>query len=160
MIEAVNSVVSNAPLVRIAADQVNVARSFAANPDRIQEAAGASLPKAPYISPYISWSNDYGRAVLQIRDSESGEVVNQFPSETRLRAQLSKPLGGDIATPQQEAEGSYVAPEQSSAPQQQVSTPTPSPQQAQVAEAQVAAAALTKSAQASLPQIATVVTSA
>ena len=152
MIEAVNSVVSNAPLVRIAADQVNVARSFAANPNRVQEAAGTDLPKAPYISPYISWSNDYGKAVLQIRDSESGEVVNQFPSETRLRAQLSRPVS-DIPTPKQNTEGSTsVTPQQSA-------TPAPQAQQ-QVAEAQVAAAALAKGAQASLPQIATVVTSA
>lgn len=151
MIEAVNSVVSNAPLVRIAADQVNVARSFAANPDRAQEAAGSDLPKAPYISPYISWSNDYGKAVLQIRDSESGEVVNQFPSETRLRAQLSRPVS-DIPTPKQSSEGSYSAPEQSA-------TLAPQAQQ-QVAEARVAAAAPAKGAQASLPQIATVVTSA
>ena len=149
MIEAVNSVVSNAPLVRIAADQVNVARSFAANPDRVQEAAGSDLPKAPYISPYISWSNDYGKAVLQIRDSESGEVVNQFPSETRLRAQLSRPVS-DIPTPKTSESSDVPA---------QSATPAPQAQQ-QVAEAQVAAAALAKGAQASLPQIATVVTSA
>jgi hypothetical protein len=151
MIEAVNSVVSNAPLVRIAADQVNVARSFAANPDRVQEAAGANLPKAPYISPFISWDTDYGKAVLQIRDSQSGEVVTQFPSETRLRAQLA-------STP---ADQSFSAPKQAQKTEADIpDAPQVQAQQAQVAQAQVAAAALAKGAQASLPQIATVVTSA
>ena len=39
MIEAVNSVLANASLVRGNAEQVDVSKSFAANPDRVQEAA-------------------------------------------------------------------------------------------------------------------------
>ncbi len=152
MIEAVNSVVSNAPLVRVSADQVNAANSFAANPDRIQQAAGANLPQAPYLSPFIAWSNDYGKAVLQIRDSESGEVVTQFPSNSRLQAQLSQSIGNELAPVKTETPDIGAA-DTKAAPQQAA-------QQAHVAEAQVAAAALAKSAQASVPQIATVVTSA
>ncbi len=151
MIEAVNSVVSNAPLVRIAADQANVARAFASNPTNVAQPAGANLPSAPYLSPFIAWNNDFGKAVLQIRDSESGEVVNQFPSDSRLRAQLGQAIGNELAAPEKPQVDTETSDVGVSAPQ------TSAPQ---VAEAQVAAAALAKGAQASLPQIATVVTSA
>lgn len=81
MIEAVNSVVSNATLVRGAAEQQSVARSYAANPERVQE-----IPKAPFVSPYIRVDTNFDKAVLQIRDSETGDVVRQFPSESQLEA--------------------------------------------------------------------------
>ncbi len=81
MIEAVNSVLSNAVLARGSAEQQSVARSFAANPERVQEVA-----QAPYVSPYISMNLDYNKAVLQIRDGDTGDVVRQFPSESQLEA--------------------------------------------------------------------------
>jgi len=96
MIEAVNSVVSNASSLRGSAEQVSTVRSLAANPGRIQEVAvkAPELPKAPYISPYISLDYNYDRAVLQIRDSDTGEVQDQFPTESRLaalqRAEISR----------------------------------------------------------------------
>ncbi len=79
MLEAVNSVISNAPLLRGNAEQASAARSFASNPDRVQEVA-----QAPYISPYISVDNDYNKAVLQLRNSRTGDVEDQIPSEERL----------------------------------------------------------------------------
>lgn len=42
-------------------------------------------PEAPYISPYISVDINYNKAVLQIRDSDTGDVLKQFPSESRLQ---------------------------------------------------------------------------
>lgn len=81
MIEAVNSVLSNAVLARGSAEQQSVARSFAANPERVQE-----VVQAPYVSPYISMDINYNKAVLQIRNSDNGEVVRQFPSESQLEA--------------------------------------------------------------------------
>lgn len=81
MIEAVNSVLSNAVLARGSAEQQSVARSFAANPEKVQEVA-----QAPYVSPYISMNLEYDKAVLQIRDSDTGDVVRQFPSESQLEA--------------------------------------------------------------------------
>jgi len=81
MIEAVNSVVSNAVLARGSAEQQSVVRSFAANPERVQEVA-----QAPYVSPYISMNIDYNKAVLQIRDSDTGDVVRQFPTESQMEA--------------------------------------------------------------------------
>mgnify|MGYP000642751820 CR=1 FL=1 len=82
MIEAVNSVLSNAQFLRESAGKADAARSLAANPERTQEIAA---PKAPYISPYISVDVNFDTAVLQIRDSNTGDVVNQYPSESRLQ---------------------------------------------------------------------------
>ncbi len=81
MIEAVNSVLSNASSNRVAVEQQSTVRSTAANPARTQEVA-----KTPYISPYISIDRNYNKAVLQIRDSETGDVVRQFPTEGQLKA--------------------------------------------------------------------------
>jgi hypothetical protein len=79
MLEAVNSVISNAPLIRGNAEQVATARSFAANPERVQEVA-----QAPYVSPYIHVDVNYNKAVLQLRNGETGDVETQIPSEERL----------------------------------------------------------------------------
>lgn len=81
MIEAVNSVLSSASVTRFTAEQQSTARSLIANPDKIQEAA-----RAPYISPYISIDRQYNKAVLQIRDSDTGDVVTQYPTEGQLKA--------------------------------------------------------------------------
>lgn len=87
MIEAVNSVISSAPVLRQSAEQVDAARSFAANPERLQE-----LPQAPYISPFVHVDLNFDTAVLQIRDSDTGDVLNQFPSESALKASQSAKL--------------------------------------------------------------------
>ncbi len=88
MIEAVNSSLSNASVLRAPAEQVSTQRSLSSNPARLQEAAETSIdvPKAPYISPYVVVDLDYNTAVLQIRDSDTGDVLTQFPSESRLQA--------------------------------------------------------------------------
>jgi hypothetical protein len=137
MIEAVNAAVTNAQALRGNAEAIDAAHSFAANPDRIQQ----SLPQAPYVSPYIHMDVNLDKAVLQIRDGETGDVVRQFPSEQAVALQARN------------SEASA---------QSQVHTPgSDSAQQANVAAAQAAAAALAKGAQAAQPQVATtVVTSA
>jgi hypothetical protein len=88
MIEAVNAVVANSQVVRASTDHVDVARSLAANPAKVQEAA--PLPQAPYISPHIYIDVNYNKAVLQIRDNDTGDVLTQFPSEPTLRARISQ----------------------------------------------------------------------
>ncbi|MCB1651095.1 MAG: flagellar protein FlaG [Alphaproteobacteria bacterium] len=84
MVETVGSVVVNTSVLRHVAEQSSTARSFAANPENIEAVARA--PVAPYISPYISVDNNYRKAVIQIRDSDTGDVLKQFPSESTLRA--------------------------------------------------------------------------
>lgn len=81
MIEAVNSVLSNASSTRAAVEQQTTTRSLAANPDRTQE-----VSRTPFVSPYISLDRTSSRAVLQIRDSDTGDVLQQYPTETQLRA--------------------------------------------------------------------------
>ena len=81
MIEAVNSVLSSSSVTRFVAEQQSTARSLTANPEKVQEAA-----RAPYVSPYISIDRQYNKAVLQIRDSDTGDVVTQYPTEGQLKA--------------------------------------------------------------------------
>jgi len=81
MIEAVNSVLSNASVSRGVAEQQSASRSLASTPEVKKEAV-----KAPYVSPYISVDATYNKAVLQIRDSDTGDVVRQFPTEGQLKA--------------------------------------------------------------------------
>ncbi len=82
MIEAVNSVLQNAQVVRASNEQAVAAESFAANPERVQKAPVL----APYVSPYIYMDVNYNRAVLQLRDGDTGDVENQFPSQAALEA--------------------------------------------------------------------------
>ena len=82
MIEAVNSVLSNASASRQVVEQQSTVRSNAANPTKIQEAAA----KTPYVSPYISLDKGSNRAVLQIRDSDTGDVLRQYPTKTQIKA--------------------------------------------------------------------------
>ena len=85
MIEAVNSTIANAATSRAiteTVDAVSVAPVNAVLPPAPQSAPEA--PQAPYISPYISVDLNYNKAVLQIRDSETGDVQQQFPTESRL----------------------------------------------------------------------------
>ena len=82
MIEAVNSVLSNAPYTKAVVEQQSVARSFAANPSRVQEAS----IQAPYLSLYIKVDTNFDKAILQIRDNENGDVLRQIPTESQLEA--------------------------------------------------------------------------
>ena len=78
MIEAVNSVLANANLSRGSAVQTSSAA-------KVSREAPVT-PKAPYISPHIVLDTDANKAVIQIRDSDTGDVLSQFPSESRIRA--------------------------------------------------------------------------
>ena len=79
MIEAVNSVLSKAPLVRPNAEQASGASSSIANLESVRQG-----PKAPYVSPYIRVDVNFDTAVLLLRDSDTGDTVQQIPSEGRL----------------------------------------------------------------------------
>ncbi|MCB9964299.1 MAG: hypothetical protein H6855_03805 [Rhodospirillales bacterium] len=82
MIEAVNSVLSSAPLLRQVAEQQSSAReNVSTTPETIQAVA-----KAPYISPFVSVDVNFDTAVILLRDSETGDTVQQIPSEGKLEA--------------------------------------------------------------------------
>ncbi len=89
MIEAVNSAVANASLIRANGDQSQQARlSSIASSSNTED--GVELQLAPYVSPFIEMDTNFNKAVLQIRDSSTGEVQRQFPSETTMRARAAQ----------------------------------------------------------------------
>lgn len=100
MIEAVNSVLQTAPLIRGNTEQISTVTSFASNPDRVQK-----IPQAPYISPYIHLDVDQG-AVLQLRDSDTGDVVQQIPSEATIEARQRFQQQIDLLQQQQKTQAS------------------------------------------------------
>lgn len=152
MIEAVNSVIANANLSRGSAVQASVA----AQPQR----EPAELPTAPFISPRVSFDSTSNKAVLQIRDSSTGDVVNQFPSESRLRAlQAQQARENASSTRQAELTGANVT--------QAAPVPTQSfdagaiaalqaPQGVSTSDVQLAAVAFTSGASSGAAQSATV----
>lgn len=145
MLEAVTSVLQTAPIARGSAEQVSGARSFAANPDKIQEA-----PRAPYISPFIYMDVNYDKAVLQIRDSETGDVLTQFPSESRLRAQST--AAEQVRTRDSASDSSPTpSPQETHQPQQSapVQQQAPAPSAGSAVTAQQLAAFKTASTSAS-----------
>ncbi|MCB1530687.1 MAG: flagellar protein FlaG [Rhodospirillales bacterium] len=130
MIEAVNSVLSNAPLVRGNVEQQAASRSFAANPERVQEVA-----RAPYVSPYIHVDVNFDRAVLQIRDSDTGDVLRQFPSESQLKAYTRAQAAAAALETQQRSETPEVK-QPSDKTETTEEAPTPAPETAAPAQQQ------------------------
>jgi uncharacterized FlaG/YvyC family protein len=133
MLEAVNSVLSNASYTKAVADQQSVVNSYAANPDRVQQVS----QQAPYLSLYIKMDVNFDKAILQMRDNESGDVLRQIPSESQLeayrRAQTSNAVRPatieeedtvEISTPDYQPAQTDAAP----VPEQTVSAPAPQPQ--------------------------------
>ena len=78
MIEAVNSVISNANLLRQGATQGGNLR-----PQELESVS--EFPLAPYVDQ-ISLDTNFDTAVLEIRDSDTGDVLRQFPTESTLEA--------------------------------------------------------------------------
>ena len=78
MIEAVNSSLQNAALLRASAEQSGNADVFSANPAPAQKIA-----RAPSLSVYVDIN--YDTAVLQYRNAETRDVIDQIPSETLLQ---------------------------------------------------------------------------
>ena len=78
MLEAVNSVVSNAPLLKTTTDSGRADKGVSSASDVIQNTSSA-----PYISPYVYVSR--GSAVLQIRDNNTGDVTKQFPHQSQIK---------------------------------------------------------------------------
>ena len=120
MIEAVNSVLANASLSRGSAAQVSTAAK--ANLE------APTLPQAPFISPRIALDARANKAVIQIRDSDTGDVLTQFPSESRIRAiQAEQALQAAQSARQDTLTGAGDLPQQAtSEPQQPSAAPVQS----------------------------------
>ena len=91
MIEAVNSVLSNASILRNTSEGINSASASAnvkigdIGQSQSIERVVAQLPQ--FISPYVSTDGGYSNTVIQVRDSNTGDVLSQFP--TQLRASIA-----------------------------------------------------------------------
>lgn len=124
MIEAVNSVLSNASLLRGQSEQQSQSRALATNPESVQVA-----PQAPFISPYIHIDMNYKTAVLALRDRDTGDFLTTIPSDARLQAQAqdqarrahaeTMPVA-QLQQPQQQVATAEVAPQ--AAPQAQINS--------------------------------------
>ena len=169
MIEAVNSAISNAGLARGVAAQAATLNSFAADQVAIESVARA--PLAPFISPYISVDANFDTAVLQIRDSDTGDVLTQFPSESALqqkRTQEARQEAAQLQTQSQtrEVREAPAHPDQSVQTtkvhstafqaQQVAQSSTPPPPSAVGGDAQAAVAALSAGAQSGQAAVTTV----
>ena len=129
MIEAVNSVLANAQVLRGNAGHVAVEQALSVVSS--DDDGEVTVPQAPFVSPYIAVDLDTNTAVLQIRDSDTGDVIRQFPSETRLQARQQEEVSQNVsAAPVVEA-----------------------PTAPQVAQAQVASQALAAGAQAGVENL-------
>lgn len=102
MIEAVNSVLANASLSRGSAAQASGSAKI--------DLEAPDTPRAPFISPRVAIDTSANRAVLQIRDADTGDVLTQFPSESRIRAiQAQQSLEAAQAARQEALTGSEPA---------------------------------------------------
>gem|GEM_PF-2284955 len=109
MIEAVKSTIAAMISIKPRLDQMSNARSFASNPDKIQEVAA----EAPYVSPSIRVDNHAKIAILEFRDSMSGDVLAQIPSEAQLEAYKRRQIRDDDTGIPVKTTGDNRKPEQS-----------------------------------------------
>ncbi len=123
MLEAVNSVLQTAPLARAATEQVSTVDSFAANPERVQRSA----PQAPYISPYIYLDVNYDKAVILLRNGDTGDVEGQFPSEAALEQQARQLAKLQVAAQTPEPAPQHQTQSAQPSVQQQHTAPAPAP---------------------------------
>ncbi len=78
MIEGVNSSLQTSQLLRASVQQSSGADVFSADAAPVQKIA-----RAPSMSVYVDI--DYDTAVLQFRNAETRDVIDQIPSETLLQ---------------------------------------------------------------------------
>lgn len=120
-VEAVNSVLQAAPVIRGNAEQNSTADS-SGNPERVQKVA-----EAPYVSPYFTVDVQTNTFVTQIRDSSTGKVIEQIPSQRNIQARAQAEEGAQpVPQPQPEQQQAAAtidvappAPQQNNAPTQQ-----------------------------------------
>lgn len=164
MVDTVSTVISSASPLR-----GNTGASATARPSIDTSGSSSSIEpvRAPFISPVISVDLNFDKAVLQVRDSDTGDVLSQFPSNQVLQARqrqaqrveraASERLGDEIVAQQRQAElsqGSELqqlqAPQQSNLVSDVQAAPPAAPVVSQP-QAQVASAALIVAAQSGQP---------
>ena len=81
MLEAVTTTLMNGVYTRVEAQKI-APQPVAVRPAPLVQSTVA----APYISPYVMMSETSSRAILAVRDTATGNVTRQYPSERQLRA--------------------------------------------------------------------------
>lgn len=158
MIEAVNSALANATLLRGNTEQANSLRTEAPA-GNIEQLSKVEFQLAPYVSPYVEVDTTFNKAVLKIRDRDTGDVKRQFPSETTMRARAaqaeieSQSIRNVISQGSEETSSAST----STQPRERIlvdtsSSSSSSSSNARTAEAQVAAATFSAQALASSGQ--------
>ncbi len=92
MLEAVNSVVSNAPLLKVSADNIRIDKGASKAVDVAPTVTTSA--SAPYISPYVHLAR--GQAILQIRDNNTGDVQRQIPPELGAKRSTTPSAGAEV----------------------------------------------------------------
>lgn len=101
MIEAVNAAISSAVLSRSTSNQTGQSGGVAS-------VLADIAPQAPSLSVHVDL--DYDKAVLQVLDGETGDVLTQFPSrETLAERQRTQAAKADLAREAVKIEKSPVA---------------------------------------------------
>ncbi|MCB1531646.1 MAG: hypothetical protein KDJ35_02140 [Alphaproteobacteria bacterium] len=115
MIETVNSVISGTSTARAIAAEAVASNAAASNFELGDQVARA--PVAPFVSPYYALDTNFDTAVLQIRDSETGDVLKQYPSEKTLeqRERAAAQLQGESSFARSERVDAPSAPQESAA---------------------------------------------
>lgn len=81
MIDAIAMTVANAAYARVETQKLGVQPA----PVRPLPAVKASVA-APYISPYVIVDDGFSKAILAVRDSATGNIMRQYPSESQIKA--------------------------------------------------------------------------
>jgi hypothetical protein len=81
MIEAVNSTLAQASIAKAPLESGSSLASFASDENQVKEVA-----EAPYVSPTVKVDPNTKIAILEFRESSSGDVLLQVPSEQQIRA--------------------------------------------------------------------------
>lgn len=136
MLEAVNSTLQSAQVLKPIVAQTSTSESLSANPERVQKSTSA-----PFVSPFIFVDSANQQVVLQIRNNETGDAISQFPSGRYARPEdAPKDVQPSQVALQAQAEIESQATAQS-APAPQPQQPAPQVQtQQQAAAFQTAAA--------------------
>jgi hypothetical protein len=122
-VEAVNSVLQATPVVRASVEQASAAAT-SGNPASVQKVA-----LAPFISPYLTVDVTTNTPVFQIRDSDTGKVLDQIPSQLRVRTQIEESLVQQQAAPAPQPQAQPIA----------VSAPAPQQNNTPITAQQIAA---------------------
>lgn len=84
MIEAIKSTLAAAPSVAKVNQQVSAAKSYATNPDKVQEVATPA--DGFYTTRNVRVDSNSKIAVLEFRNPLNGDVKTQIPTEAQLQA--------------------------------------------------------------------------